>query len=358
MFDEIRAYEKNEFKTVWSRLSQDEEIRSIFARAGFEITPERAAMDNRPEFHGNFMRQVFEALLEKTSQGLTISGFEHAFSTNGRGLTFISNHRDITLDAILLMYALGVNGDFKIKMAVGDNLFLTPQITDFMKLNGCFIVKRGLPGRRQLAAARELSAYIWQELGRGNHVWVAQREGRAKDNNDRTNPAILSMLHMAQRRSMGFEAFIEEANIIPMSVSYEFDPCDAMKARELYLTQRDGRYEKQPGEDLGSMVKGLLGEKGRLHLALAPRLGGGLKDVKAAVEALDRAIIGAHELMPTNLAALELMHGEREPELTEKDRQAFQARLETIPAEHRAILIQMYANPALNKRRLEQTGGR
>ncbi|MBW2621841.1 MAG: 1-acyl-sn-glycerol-3-phosphate acyltransferase [Deltaproteobacteria bacterium] len=350
MFEDIRPYTDEEAKRVWLEMLRNPDLVNILKRLGVTILPEYHLLDSLESLHLTIAALIIEKVLDSTSDGLTFSGTDALEADNGRGFLFISNHRDIILDPALLVYAYCRSGYKQVQIAVGDNLFTTPFVTDLIKANRSFVVKRNLPRREQLKASRELSAYIWHQIKSGQAIWIAQREGRAKDGNDFTNPAMLSMLHLSERKSIPFSDFINQINIVPVSISYEYDPCDEPKARELWtLEQNHSRYEKGDNEDVSSIVKGVTGYKGRIHIAFGSRLEGDFLDVKAVVRAIDNQIITNYRLWPSNLSAYGELSGNNS-DVAAAEKQKFLDRVNNVPEELRTFILNMYASPVRNKR--------
>src|SRR5690606_21699899 len=278
---------------------------------------------------------------------------------------FMSNHRDIALDPAFVNYALYHNGHETVRIAIGDNLLSKPFAADLMRLNKSFIVKRSTKGPRQmLAAYKQLSSYIRHsiEVDR-NPIWIAQREGRAKDGLDRTEPAIIKMLTISLGKQESFSALINQLHIVPVAICYELDPCDAAKAKELYERDTQGEYQKGEHEDLRSIGLGISGEKGDVHVSFGTPLSGEFASPDAVAEAVDAQIIDRYVLHPTNFFAYQMLYGNT-PDLpcgalAEKfDAGAwvaigvkFRARIDAMPAEHRPYALGIYANPIVSKLR-------
>jgi hypothetical protein len=215
------------------------------------------------DFQGSIISDVVHSILHLTSKGLTLTGLTQ-HDPNKKYL-YISNHRDIICDPAFLTNSLYTHGYGTPKICLGDNLLTHPLIIDLVKMNKGVTVKRNLPPRELLKFSFALSTYIYDQINQNiDSVWIAQREGRAKDGNDRTQSGILKMLTMAGEGE--FFQRINGLNIIPVSISYEYDPCDALKARELYLTEVNGSYQKGPSEDVLSIRTGIMGHKGRIHI--------------------------------------------------------------------------------------------
>jgi len=227
-----------------------------------------------------------------------------------------------------------------------------------MRLNKSFIVPRSARGKRaMLAAYQNLSAYIRHSIITDNHsIWMAQREGRAKNGIDRTDPAIIKMLTMARRsaeRQAGTGEAIAELRLVPVSISYEYDPCDVQKARELHAVNVSGEYAKSEFEDIRSIVAGITGQKGRVHLRFGTPLGDEFDTPEAVAEEIDRQVIAGYHLFPSHYLALEALGESPElldlSEVTDADRARFQRRLAEVPNELRDWWLRQYANPVKSR---------
>lgn len=229
---------------------------------------------------------------------------------------FISNHRDIVLDPGLINLALHERGIDTMRIAIGDNLLGKDWIADLMRLNKSFVVKRSVKTIRQkLMASKQLSKYMYLSVTEdASNIWIAQREGRAKDGNDFSNPAVLSMLLLNKPKTMLTEDYVKQLRIVPVSISYEYDPCDIAKANELQIRATQGKYDKEHSEDLWSIAEGMQGEKGRVavhfHSVLTPSDTLPLNNAKAVSKAIEYHIIRNYVIMPTNIAAAQLCYAE------------------------------------------------
>ncbi|HEY8569714.1 1-acyl-sn-glycerol-3-phosphate acyltransferase [Microbulbifer sp.] len=381
-FDEIRPYRDDEVRPVLRRLVEDPEMSRVVAHF---LLPGAASKLERPlawlvrqfvrfEFRkANNIRGVQEVIaryLEKavnrTSCGLTISGLDTL--PRDRACLFVSNHRDIAMDPALAILAMFKEGHETSRIAIGDNLLSKQFATDIMKLNKCFVVKRSSGSRREkLAAATTLSQYIHHSIVNENeHVWIAQRAGRAKDGLDRTNPALAAMFAMAKPKEQPFADFWRELHIVPLSISYEWDPCDRYKARELYITEHQDEYQKEAHEDLGSIGKGVVGKKGHIHAAFGTPIEKDFTDVSALADEIDRQIIGNYVLHPTNLIAYQMIYGVApelpvgypakpwHPDEHQEIREQFEQRMAAIDERWRDKAIQAYANPVVSRLAFEQ----
>ncbi|OMH28419.1 1-acyl-sn-glycerol-3-phosphate acyltransferase [Motiliproteus sp. MSK22-1] len=291
-----------------------------------------------------------QRMINGTTHQLSYSGLEQ-LQLDGAYL-FISNHRDIAMDPAFVNWGLYHAKMQTVRIAIGNNLLKKPYVSDLMRLNKSFIVNRSAKGiREKLAAYMELSSYIEHSINTGHSVWIAQREGRAKDGNDLTDPAIMKMLYMSQKKQgMSFSEAIKRLNIVPVSISYEYDPCDLMKAKELQERNSTGEYQKSQYEDIDSIVKGITGFKGDVHVAFGEPLVADYETPEALAEAIDQAIIGNYYLHVSNtIAAGGAVDG------AEQDKQArYKARMAEVPVNCREQFTAMYANPVKNKHKLAQ----
>ncbi len=297
-----------------------------------------------------------DQMIEKTTSKLTHSGIENL--DREKSYLFISNHRDIAMDPAFVNYMLFHAGYNTVYIAIGDNLLKRPFVTDLMRLNKSFIVKRSLKGRDLLKSSKQLSEYIHYLIENKHNVWIAQREGRAKDGVDQTDTALLKMLSMARRES-GLQESLSALHIVPVAISYEFDPCDSLKADELFQKAELGSYQKDEKSDIHSIVTGMVGFKGHVHVAFGEEVRLESDDVDAAAEAIDRQIIGNYLLQSTNYYALQTLC-ESEPELgparthaesalNEESVRLLKERLAACAPAIRPYMLRMYANPVLSR---------
>ena len=306
----------------------------------------------------NMVAGLLETVIAKSIDRLSVSGLER-LSPNDQYL-FISNHRDILMDSSLLNYLLHHAGHDTCRMAVGDNLLSNPLAADLMRLNKSFVVERSVAGARaQYQALGRTSRYIQQSLQQGVSVWIAQRQGRAKDGFDRTDPALLKMLLLAYRDKTASDSAIERmlavTPVVPVSVSYELDPCGPSKARELAMIEATGSYEKSAQEDLNSMVLGLMGYKGRVRLSFGEPIVSAATPEDLAVQ-LDRSIVANTRLYPTHRYAKALIDGMPPNDAGSSPAVGVLAEeLAGLDKEQRSYLIQQYANIWRNRRELEIT---
>ena len=266
-FDDIRPFYDSEFhdkmKVLVTEPGFEHAVRYVLRDINYELfCQELLTIDNKKDFQLLVMRSFLEGLTQKTTKGLTGNNLD--VLDKAKSYTFMSNHRDIVLDASLLNLLLIRNGIKTSEIAIGNNLLIYDWISDLVRLNKSFIVKRDVGVRQMLDAARQLSGYIHFAITKKNEsVWIAQREGRSKDSDDRTQESLIKMLGISGEGDLINN--LKEINIVPVSISYEYDPCDYLKAHEFLLKRDNPDFKKSQRDDLHSMEIGLLGFKGRVH---------------------------------------------------------------------------------------------
>ncbi|UTW06892.1 1-acyl-sn-glycerol-3-phosphate acyltransferase [Pseudomonas benzenivorans] len=379
-FDAIRPYADAEVPAVLARLLADDAFLDILTQFRFPrlanplgwLLKPLIAYRLRREFRDvasvaalqDRVEDYVDRTIEQATDGVTYSGVERLKA--GSAYLFLANHRDIVMDPAFVNYAVYHAGLPTPRIAIGDNLLQKPFVSDLMRLNKSFIVHRSISGRREkLAAYQLLSAYINHSIRQDREsIWIAQAEGRAKDGDDRTDSAILKMFHMS-RKDEPFAEVVASLQLTPVSISYEYDPCDQAKARELYVRASTGRYDKAPGEDDKSIALGITGYKGRVHVHFGEPLSRGLDDSKQLAAEMDRHILAGYRLFPVHYLAY-AMWAERDPELQVPDaaqlfpaeelaaaQAQWQQRLAACPAEQQPYLVLQYANPVRNQYRVK-----
>lgn len=381
-FEDIRPYRDDEVRGVVHGLLEDLELSRAMAKFQFPrvykwfpgpITNLVQHELKKQLRHANCIHDVqiiiekyLDKLIETTAEGLTQTGLEQLDPKTP--YLFISNHRDITMDPALVNYMLYHHGFDTLQIAIGDNLLKRPFLTQLMKLNKSFIVKRSVQGRDKLAASKQLSAYISHCIRTGQNVWIAQREGRAKDGIDQTEAAVIKMLYLAGRESeekLSLQASINALNIVPVAISYEFDPCDGSKATELHAVDTLGGYVKDENTDVRSILTGMIGKKGAVHVSFGTRLHvQGAVTAEGITDLIDQQIVSMYRLHAVNYIALQqlqpnFMDFSTLPALCqvsageiERKRIEFTARLQALPESLRPYVLQMYANPVLRHHEL------
>lgn len=316
------------------------------------------------DFQCNFIYKALKKVLEKSSDGLSTSGFDTL--EKNTSYLFISNHRDIILDTSLLNACLFEHGLVMTASAIGDNLVKRDFMNTLAKLNRNFLVQRGLSPRELLESSKLMSEYIGQLLLRENRsVWIAQREGRTKDGNDATHSGVLKMLAMGSDESNLMDYF-KKIKIVPVSISYEYDPTDALKMPQLIAKANDVIYIKEKNEDFVTLLSGIIGQKKRIHIHVGAILDKELdkiakdfdntnKQVQALAQSIDDSILQSYKLWPTNYIAYDLLNKSSTYShfYTENEKSLFERRLEMRIDENNQQMVEsflaMYANPVVNK---------
>jgi len=316
------------------------------------------------DFQCNFIYHSVHKVLERSSDGLTTSGFD-TLDKNASYL-YISNHRDIILDTSLLNTCLYENGLVMTASAIGDNLVKKSFLQTLSKLNRNFLVLRGLSPREMLQSSKLLSEYIRHLLlDEDRSVWIAQREGRTKDGNDATHQGVLKMLAMANE-GVDLIDYFKKIKIVPVSISYEYDPTDALKMPQLIAESKQEIYIKEKNEDFVTLLSGIMGQKKRIHIHVGDVLDTQLdgiaiefdstnKQIQALAQVIDDSILSSYKLWPTNYIAYDLMHGTNHyrDKYTDNEKSLFERRLEIRIDEDNPVALQgflsMYANPVINK---------
>ncbi|MFT7387701.1 MAG: hypothetical protein ACI8VC_000942 [Candidatus Endobugula sp.] len=379
-FDDIRPYNDEEIRPAIERLLADRECIEVLTRFRFPSLPnflsplmthvvkhyvkKQSAHINSVNDLQVLMKKYMQQMVDDTVSGMHISGLENL--TDGQPHLFISNHRDIAMDPALVNWALYTHGHDTLRIAIGNNLLTKSYVSDVMRANKSFIVNRSATApREKLKAAKHLSSYIHQSITDEKvNVWIAQREGRAKDGVDRTNSAVIGMLGLSKPKKLSLADYINELNIVPVSISYEYDPCDEAKARELYSHKVDGKYEKDPHEDASSIAQGITGFKGDVHIHFGQTLQGDYQSMDEVVKEIDHAIIKNYHLHPSNIVAYRLLHGNSDKENMAlpdchtnallEHQQKFEKRMAGIDSRWREEVVSMYANPLISQHMLEQ----
>lgn len=316
------------------------------------------------DFQINFVYQSIQRVLERSSEGLTTSGFDK-LEPNTPYL-FISNHRDIILDTSLLNVSLFDHGLVMTASAIGDNLVQKEFLLKLSKLNRNFLVKRGVSPRELLLSSKLMAEFMYQLLSKENRsVWIAQREGRTKDGNDATHQGVLKMIAMASDEENCMD-FFKKLKIVPVSISYEYDPTDALKMPQLLALSKDEVYIKEKNEDFITLLSGIIGQKKRIHIHVGDILeteyekikaenDNNNKQIQALAQVIDDSILQSYKLWPTNFIAYDILNNTATFAhlYDDKERQLFERRLEMrIDAENetmKAGFLAMYANPVVNK---------
>ena len=379
-FDAIRPYNNDEIPGVVNELLNDrlmnaqlktllpwlpKWIRNAVIRLAF------IGIHSTLDFQLRFMKPIVGYILRKCSNGAT---FEHSKITAGEErYTFMSNHRDIVLDSAILDYLLHKHKfPTTCEIAIGDNLLIYPWIEKVVKLNKAFTVRRGLGSKDLLKSSMLMSQYIHYAVNQKHeNIWIAQREGRAKDSSDTTQESVLKMLAMGVESENPVEQ-LRDLNIVPLTISYEYDPCDYLKAAEFQLKRDNPAYKKSKADDENNMREGIWGFKGGIHYEASACINTWLDELKdlpknefftEVAHRIDLQIHAGYKLFPGNYVAADLLNGSSEfaSFYTETQKEQFQnylqQRLDKIEIENkdeaflRERMLTMYANPVFNKQK-------
>ena len=382
-FDDIRAYGPEDLPEAYERLTADPQFKAVvekvFPHVPFEaLSAKLKQCKTNLDFQVTFCYPFLKDLLSKASTGCDID------ITNidiNRRYTFVSNHRDIVLDSALLDVML-IDSGFKTtcEIAIGDNLLAAPWIKDLVRVNKSFIVLRSAGIREMLTNSKRMSEYMHLVINEKNdNIWIAQREGRAKDSDDRTQEAILKMMAMGGEGSATER--LRQLHIVPLSISYEYDPCDYLKAAEFQLKRDIEGWKKSKQDDVLSMQTGIMGFKGAIHYHCAPAINDYLEQIpadtpkgdifKVVASHIDKCIHSNYRLYPNNLAALDILEGTSHGGYSESEKATFEQyiakqlsktvdmlnKLGITPDKPflRERMLTMYANPARNKKNIENS---
>ena len=380
-FDDIRAYGPEDLPEAYERLTADPQFKAVvekvFPHVPFEaLSAKLKQCKTNLDFQVSFCYPFLKDLLSKASTGCDID------ITNidiNRRYTFVSNHRDIVLDSALLDVML-IDSGFKTtcEIAIGDNLLAAPWIKDLVRVNKSFIVLRSAGIREMLTNSKRMSEYMHLVINEKNdNIWIAQREGRAKDSDDRTQEAILKMMAMGGEGSATER--LRQLHIVPLSISYEYDPCDYLKAAEFQLKRDIEGWKKSKQDDVLSMQTGIMGFKGAIHYHCAPAIDDYLEQIpadtpkgdifKVVASHIDKCIHSNYRLYPNNVAALDILEGTSHGGYSESEKATFEQyiakqlsktvdmlnKLGITPDKPflRERMLTMYANPARNKKNIE-----
>ncbi len=372
-FDSIRFYHDEEVPKVLQNIAHHPMVKSLIDYTFPEYSDTQVnelvnSIHSIRDFQSKIIYHTLQQVLKNTSEGLSSSGFENL--DDNTSYLFISNHRDILLDTSFLNVLLMEHGKIMTGSAVGDNLVQKQLFMDLAKLNRNFIVKRGLSPRELLESSKLLSEYMHHLLKEENRsVWIAQREGRTKDGNDATHQGVLKMIGMACNEDSMMDYF-KNLSIVPVTISYEYDPTDKLKMPQLMAKMADELYIKDKNEDFLNLMSGVVGQKKRIHLHVGKPLNTELdtiknettnvnKQIQMLAKVIDEKIISNYKLWPTNYIAYDLLNDTDRfaNEYTDKEKQLFLRRLELKLDKGNEPMVdtflEMYANPVVNKLKLQ-----
>lgn len=373
-FEEIRCYNNEEVHGVLERLCEEKQFMKVLSTV-YPLLPKENIKQRLMSYQSNYEFQkemvcpFLQYLEANMTKGIDLNGL--AKIDTSKANLYISNHRDIILDSAFLCGKFIQRGLDTVEIAIGDNLLIYPWIEDLVRVNKSFIVKRGLSPRNVLESSQRLSAYIAHTISDKNQsIWIAQREGRAKDSNDRTQESLLKMFNMS-----GAGNFIENMkalNLCPLSISYEYDPCDFLKAKEMQQKRDNPCFKKDPKDDLINMETGVMGYKGKVVYeitgdiskeldAIANETSNRNQQIALTAELIDRRIHSNYTIFANNKIAFDLLKDAKHfsAEYTQTEKLDFEryltlqiAKIELENKDHdflRSKLLEMYANPLINK---------
>ncbi len=372
-FEEIRCYHNEEVHEVLSRLIEEKQfikvLSTVYPLMPKDVLKQRLlSFNDKYSFQKEMVYPFLQYLEANMTKGIKLWGLEKIDKT--KPYLYISNHRDIILDSAFLCGKLIEDNMNTVEIAIGDNLLIFPWIEDLVRVNKSFIVKRGLSARQVLESSQRLSAYINYTINeKQQSIWIAQREGRAKDSNDRTQESLLKMFNMYGTAS--FTENLAQLNICPLSISYEYDPCDFLKAKELQQRQLDPDFKKHPMDDLLNMQTGVMGYKGQVIYQLTGDIQQELKEIGAqtsirneqislTAELIDKRIHSGYSIFAINKIAYDLLRNENrfEKEYSTMEKLDFERYLSLqiakidLPEKNEDFLmkrlLEMYANPLIN----------
>ncbi|MDD4992882.1 MAG: 1-acyl-sn-glycerol-3-phosphate acyltransferase [Paludibacter sp.] len=373
-FDEIRCFNNDEVQVVLERLTNEKQFMKVLSTI-YPLLPKELIKQRLMSFRSNYAFQkemvypFLQYLEANMTKGIDLNGLDKIDVT--KPYLYISNHRDIILDSAFLCGKLIEKEMNTVEIAIGDNLLIFPWIEDLVRVNKSFIVKRGLSARQILESSQRLSAYIAHTISDKNQsIWIAQREGRAKDSNDRTQESLLKMFNMSGAGS--FTENLAKLNICPLSISYEYDPCDYLKAKEMQLRRDNPCFKKQPQDDLLNMQTGVMGYKGKVVYEITGDINKELEIIAAkasnrneqialVAELIDKRIHANYSIFAINKIAYDLIKSDNRfaNEYTTMEKLDFEKYLSLqiakIDIENRdddflmSKLLEMYANPLINQ---------
>lgn len=369
-FDDIRPYYDHEAHEAMQKLKADplflQLVRYFWPdMSSGEAFAKAEKVDSNMAFQLEFMHQAIRIIVARSSAGLSSGGFQNLDPS--KAYLFIANHRDILLDSAILQILLVEHGFQTSEITFGNNLMQGDFITDFGRLNRMFTVLREGNSRELYEISQKLSAYIRHTITEKNvSVWIAQRNGRTKDGNDLTQTGLIKMLNLSGKGS--FTENMKQLQIVPLSVSYEYEPCDDLKVQELYLSSLHSKYVKAPGEDLNSIITGITQPKGRIHMQVGTPVGDELaalekttnenEKIKQLVGLIDEQLYSNYKLWPVNYIACDLLNesSEYSSRYTPAEQENFRAYIREKTARLKGdeqtlfnLFVKMYAHPVVNK---------
>ncbi len=373
-FDEIRCYNNEEVHDALERLVNEKQFMKVLSTI-YPLLPKEVIKQRLMGFSSNYAFQkemvypFLQYLEANMTKGIDLNGLNKIDPS--KPYLYISNHRDIILDSAFLCGKLIENNMDTVEIAIGDNLLIFPWIEELVRVNKSFIVKRGLSARQVLESSQRLAAYIAHTINdKKQSIWIAQREGRAKDSNDRTQESLLKMFNMSGAGS--FVENVSKLNICPLSISYEYDPCDYLKAKEMQQKRDNSAFKKQPQDDLINMQTGVMGYKGKIVYQITGDINRDLEriaiqttnrneQIELTAELIDKRIHANYTIFANNKIAYDLLRQDNqfEKEYSTMEKLDFEKylamQIAKIDMENKDEdflmhkLLEMYANPLINQ---------
>ena len=366
-FDSIRPYNDNEVNDVLSQLSSNRRfLKMLFATGKFNqiryfpfsrkllslVLKNRIKNINDVNSYQNLFEGIVSAIVQQSINKFSVEGIKNLDSE--KGYLYISNHRDITLDSALLNLTLHQNNLKTTYNAVGNNLLSEKWASDLMRLNKSFIIDRSDKSKRDIYKSLNLaSEFIFNAIKNKNEsVWIAQKQGRSKDGNDYTDPSVIKMIHLNSRKKVPVDQYLNSLNVVPVSISYEKDPNDLLKAKELYLTDLNQKYTKDRKEDMESISDGIIGDKGDVHLSIGKIINFESDSYDDCSNQITKAIKDSYKLHPTNYAAAIIQGKDNPNNSNDLDKiddaiQYLENRIKLLPEDMQSYLLNQYSNPVL-----------
>ena len=366
-FDSIRPYNDNEVNDVLSQLSSNRRfLKMLFATGKFNqiryfpfsrkllslVLKNRIKNINDVNSYQNLFEGIVSGIVQQSINKFSIEGIKNLDSE--KGYLYISNHRDITLDSALLNLTLHQNNLKTTYNAVGNNLLSEKWASDLMRLNKSFIIDRSDKSKRDIYKSLNLaSEFIFNAIKNKNEsVWIAQKQGRSKDGNDYTDPSVIKMIHLNSRKKVPVDQYLNSLNVVPVSISYEKDPNDLLKAKELYLTDLNQKYTKDRKEDMESISDGITGDKGDVHLSIGKIINFESDSYDDCSNQITKAIKDSYKLHPTNYAAAIIQGKDNPNNSNDLDKiddaiQYLENRIKLLPEDMQSYLLNQYSNPVL-----------
>jgi len=364
-FDSIRPFNDNEVNDVLTHLSNNRRfLKMLFATGRFNLIrylpfprkilsfslKNKIKNINDVDSYQNLFEGIVSGIVKQSINQFTIDGIEKLDAS--KGYLFIANHRDITLDSALLNLALHQNNLKTTYNAVGNNLLSEKWASDLMRLNKSFIIDRSDKSKRDIYKSLNLaSEFIFNAIKNKNEsVWIAQKQGRSKDGDDYTDPSVIKMIHLNARKKMSVNEYLNSLNVVPVSISYEKDPNDLLKAKELYLTDLNQEYIKDRKEDMESISEGIIGQKGDVHLSIGNIINFESDSYDDCSDLITNAIKDSYKLHATNYAAAIIQGIDAPKNSFDLDKiglaiEFIEEKLNLIPEEMHKYLLKQYSNP-------------